>query len=670
MISVLGTTALIAAAVLGTGGALAWVTTARRGVAIGQGGHNGVNGAPAPDGQADPVDAASRVARWCTAGGWFAAAVAVGLMEWALLSHDFSVAFVAETGSRDLPLYYTITALWAGAGGSLILWLFVLATFTAAAARWRAAPRPASHAVTMAVLTGLVAVFALLTQLGAEPFGRVAAAAANGPGPNPLLQDHPAMGIHPPLLYAGFAGLAVPFAMSVAALAVGRVDGRWAQSVRSWVLAAWIFLTAGVALGAWWSYAVLGWGGYWAWDPVENISLMPWLLATALLHVLRTSRRGPGWAAAAVTLAGAAFMLVILGTLLTRSGALLSVHSFSDSPLGLPLLVLFGSMVAGWAVLLMARRDRLGTAPSEPGPLLSRQTALRGQAALLILITVTIFAGTVLPVLVETATGNRLSVGAPWFNLTTGPPALAVLVLMAVGPLIAWDDDTPAALLVRLRWPGVAALLTVGIVGLTGTGGLLLPITAGLAVFVVVSLVQQLAASANRRRVGSFVAHLGIAVVALAVVASGDGSSRQETVGTGETVISGAVSATLVGIDGSMDGRGSVATARILLGDGAHPVGIVGPELRLFAGQETVTASPANVAGVGQDIQVALLDVDVEAGTATIRVTVTPLLGWLWAGAAVTVVGGIIAAVPGRSRRQPPTAAEPVQERLLVQEMS
>ncbi|NEE02018.1 heme lyase CcmF/NrfE family subunit [Phytoactinopolyspora halotolerans] len=627
MTPALGTAALTAAGFFGVVAAGMWVRVSRRSVA-------------------------RRTARWCTAGAWLAALAAVLLMEWALLSNDVSVAFVAETGRSDLPVYYAVTALWAGAGGSLILWLLVLSTFTVAVGRWGRSAGAVPHAVAMAVLTGLVGVFAVLTQFGMAPFDAVDAVPDDGPGPNPLLRDHPAMGIHPPMLYAGFAGLAVPFALAVGALTGGRVDGRWARAVRPWTLAAWIFLTAGVALGAWWSYAVLGWGGYWAWDPVENVSLMPWLLATALLHLLRVPRHTRGWAAGAVTLAGAAFLLVILGTLLTRSGALLSVHSFSDSPLGVPLLMVFVVASVGWVALLAARRNRLGADAEAVSGLLSRESALYGQMALLALITAVIFAGTVAPVITELISGDRLSIGAPWFNLTTGPPALALLLLMAVGPLTSWGRDSVGGVAPRFRWPAAAALPAIGLAGVSGAEGVLIPMTAGVAVFVVVSLAQEVGASASRRRIGAFIAHAGVALTALAIVASGNGSSQQTTVAAGESVTSGSASATLLGVGSFADGEGGArASARVLLSDGGEPVATVEPELRLFPGQSTVTAAPANVSGIGQDLQVAVLEVDPERGTATLRLTVTPMLVWLWVGAAVIAAGGVIAAMPGPRRR-------------------
>jgi cytochrome c-type biogenesis protein CcmF len=660
MIPLLGTAVVVAVVGLAAVAAAAWAVTA-------------VFSRCTPSDGVDRLKIARGVARSSTYGTWAAAGLAVGLMEWALLTPDFSVRYVAETGSRELPLYYTVTALWAGPAGSLLFWVFVLATVVALLT-WRVPRRlGATHPAALAVLAGLLTAFAMLLLAGAAPFQPVDPVPPDGPGPNPLLRDHPAMGLHPPLLYAGFAALAVPFALATGALLAGSVDRHWARAVRGWTLAAWAFLTIGIALGAWWSYAVLGWGGYWAWDPVENVSLMPWLLATALLHVVGPARRTGNWAVAAVALAGAAFLLVLLGTLLTRSGAVLSVHAFADSPLGPPLLAMFGLLLVGWAVLVWWRRDRLGTdRPAGSGALLSRQSMFHAQTVLLVLITVTILLGTVLPVLAQLG-GDRLSVGAPWFNRTTGPAAAAVLVLMAVGPLVAWDRDDPGGLLRRLRWPGVAGLLAVGAVGLLGPGGVLLPIATGLVAFTVATLAAEIARPGHRpdsirprprrRRVGALVAHAGITLAALAVVGTSYGASAQHEVAVGEPVVVGSSSATLLGFHRYAEPGRTVAAAPVLLGSGDQPVGTATPQLHFYPGHNMVVASPAVRSGVGRDLQVALLDVDPDAGTATLRLTVTPLLSWLWVAAGIVVAGGLVAALPARSRAARPAPAAPVATR-------
>jgi cytochrome c-type biogenesis protein CcmF len=257
----------------------------------------------------------ARIAGWTTLG---AAALTCAALETALIRHDFGIQYVAENGGRDVPLYYTVTSLWAALDGSLLLWLLILAACGVLLGRRTPgdSERPWALAVTGVVTT----FFFALTYFAADPFAAVSPVPTAGPGPNPLLREHPAMGIHPPLLYAGYIALVVPFGYGIAALVTGRTDRIWSRTVRRWTLVAWALLTAGITMGAWWSYAVLGWGGYWAWDPVENASLLPWLTATALLHTLIAGRRTPALRSWNTSLACGTFLLVLVGTFLTRSG--------------------------------------------------------------------------------------------------------------------------------------------------------------------------------------------------------------------------------------------------------------------------------------------------------------------------------------------------------------
>ncbi|HEX2772752.1 MAG TPA: cytochrome c biogenesis protein CcsA, partial [Micromonosporaceae bacterium] len=298
---------------------------------------------------------AARPARIATAGTLLAALATCAILETALLRHDFSVRFVAENGGRGVPLYYTVTSLWSGLDGSLLLWLLILSGYAVVLAR---RPYPARlHAYVMVVVSTVAAFFFAVSYFAANPFRDVRPVPLDGPGPNPLLQQHPAMGVHPPLLYAGYIGLVVPFAFALAAPLAGRDVRRWLRLARPWTLVAWTALTAGIGLGAWWSYAVLGWGGYWAWDPVENASLLPWLTATAFLHSA-LGRAAAGWN---TLLACASFVLVLLGTFLTRSGAVTSVHAFTESPLG-PMLLGFVLLSVVMSTVLTAGRGPGGTA--------------------------------------------------------------------------------------------------------------------------------------------------------------------------------------------------------------------------------------------------------------------------------------------------------------------
>ena len=428
------------------------------------------------------------------------AVVATVAMERALITHDFSIAFVAANNSRTTPLLYTITGMWSALAGSILLWGLILAGYIAAMV-WRFRAKSGDPLVAWATLvTFVVAAFFFGLMVGpADPFQTVAGAApANGLGPNVLLQDNPLVAFHPPLLYLGFVGFTIPFAFAVASLVTGRVGEGWQLATRRWTLFAWAFLTLGIFLGAWWSYQVLGWGGFWAWDPVENASFLPWLCATAYLHsVLVQERRGllRVWN---LSLVVATFCLTILGTFLTRSGVIESVHAFSDSDIGPLLLGFFGVVLVVGVGLIAWRGDRLRSPGGLDSPA-SREGAFLLNNLLFVGFAFVVLLGTVFPLLYEAFRGQQVTVGAPYFNTMTVPIGLALLVLMAIGPALPWRKATVETLAPRLVIPAwIAALVLVGCVavGVRGLGPL---IAFGLGAFAAAANVRQLVLSARRR---------------------------------------------------------------------------------------------------------------------------------------------------------------------------
>ncbi|GAA4431269.1 cytochrome c-type biogenesis CcmF C-terminal domain-containing protein [Georgenia halophila] len=573
-----------------------------------------------------------------------AVAGAVVLIEVALVRHDTSLSYVDRVSDATLPVYYRISALWSALEGSLLLWLLATAVVAALFVRRPRDLTPAGHCAAAAVLAALVAVFAVVT-LVASPFGP--AGMADAARPSPLLRDHAAMGVHPPLLYAGFTALAVPYALAVGGLATRTLGRPWARVVHAWTLGAWVLLSAGIVVGAWWSYAVLGWGGYWAWDPVENASLMPWLVATALLHTVgaRTTL-ARGWA---VGLAGAGLVLVLLGTFLTRSGVVESVHAFSTSTLGPVLLGVLGlATMVLLALLVRRRRDLAADAPAPP--VLSRGGALQANRVLLVLVTAVVLVGSCLPAVIDAVAGDRVSVGPPWYARTLTPVAVVLLALMAVGPLLAARREEPRALLARLGPPAAFAALVTGVVGIL-VPDLSLAAVSGLAGFVLASATRHgVRRPRDRRGIGVFVAHLGIALGAVAVVAGGHGATTETTVPVGGAVRAGETTATLVSLDRREEPHRDVAEARVLLAEGETPLGTVRPELRWYGDQSTMLAGPAIRVEPFRDVYVTLLGADPAAGTATLRLAVTPMITWLWASAFLTIVGGVLAGVPARRR--------------------
>ncbi|MFG1779487.1 heme lyase CcmF/NrfE family subunit [Micromonospora sp. NPDC049051] len=585
----------------------------------------------------------ARPARLATLGALLAAAGTCLLLEVALLSHDFSVRFVAENGGRHVSTYYTITSLWSAMDGSLLLWLLVLGGYGALFARGRPDRLRAYAMVVVSVATTL---FFALSTFAANPFRAVNPVPLDGPGPNPLLQQHPAMGVHPPLLYAGYLGAVVPFALALAA-PLARTAGRnWVRRARPWALVAWCTLTAGIVLGAWWSYAVLGWGGYWAWDPVENASLLPWLTTTAFLHTSLGGGRGrERWNS---VLACAGFLLVLLGTFLTRSGAVASVHAFTDSPLG-PLLLGFVLLAVLAATILTGRRQ---PAPAHGAtPLWSRRTAALTNAVLLVTVAAVVLIGTVQPLLSEPLTGSRTSVGAAYYQRTAVPLAVVVLLLAGVTPALRVRDRAGA--LRRLALPGAAALATVATVGQLSRPGPTALTAFGAAAFVLTGLL-----ATRPRRWAAVLAHAGLALVAVGVTASSAyGRADERTLRVGETLRVADVSARLVSVQrGSAGGRMAVQARLAVSAGGTSHTAV--PELRYDPARDAAVTVPAIDEGLHRDVYLTLVAVSDDGGSATVRVAVNPFVGLIWAGGAVATAGGLIALNgAARTRRERRTEA-------------
>jgi cytochrome c-type biogenesis protein CcmF len=595
------------------------------------------------------------------------------IMVVALVAHDFSVAYVAQIGSRSTPLLYTIASLWGALEGSILFWSGLLASLTALVAIRTAARDEVRLPPALAVLFGLLVFFLGIVIGPGNPWGRVSPVPTDGPGPNPLLQNHPLMAIHPPLLYLGLVGLAVPFALTVSALLRGELDRVWLAAARRWTLGAWTALSAGLVLGAWWSYAVLGWGGFWAWDPVENVALLPWLTATAFLHSAMVQQRRGSLVAWNVALVVASFSLTLMATLITRSGILASVHAFSNTPIGPLFLALLGGVVTA-SVLLAAWR-----LPAGPpgGALGARGLAFLANNLLLVAIAATVLVGTVFPLFAEATTGRQVSVGAPYFERVIGPIALALLVLVGVGPSLPWGTWTGDSR--RRLLPGAiaGAVLAIGDLLVGGPPELVLGAAIGAFALVqsgiyLVGLVRggrrttgnRISVASRRtsptRRVGALVSHVGIAMVALVVVAAGTG--RQQAAATlvdGQTLALGSYRIQLSGISTeTRTDRSIVEAALRVRGPGLDQV--AAPALSLFATSTQAIATPAIVPGPTTDIYVVLLNVDPVVGTATVRLTVQPFMSWLWVGGLLVAIGGLVSVGPrliGRSPRA--VAAQP-----------
>jgi cytochrome c-type biogenesis protein CcmF len=484
------------------------------------------------------VDSARR-AMYCLAGLMVLAMV---LLQSAYLRSDFSYELVARNSSESTPTFYKLTALWSSQEGSLLLWVLLLSLYSAVVLF--ATRRRLRELVPYATaVLGVVAAFFLSLMLvwGENPFDRVTPVPADGAGLEPLLR-HPAMAIHPPMLYSGYVGFAIPFAFAIGALIPRRTDAEWIRATRRFTLVAWTFLTTGILLGALWSFSELGWGGYWAWDPVENASLMPWLLGTAFLHsVMVQEKRGmlKVWNA---TLVVGAFVMALLGTFLVRSGILDSIHAFGASTLGKPFLGFIVIVLLGSMGLILSRRDALRS-EARLDSLLSREAFFLLNNLVLVAMCVVVFWGTFFPLISEALTGDRRSMGPPFFNSVSVPLALVLVLLSGIGPLLTWRRVTPGALRRAFQWPVLAGLAALAAMLLLTPAAESVPslLMFTFCAFVVAVVVQELArgtgarrvmtgegraaalgslVARNRRRYGGYVVHVGIAIAFLGVAAS------------------------------------------------------------------------------------------------------------------------------------------------------
>lgn len=605
----------------------------------------------------------------CLVGG---AVVAMAALEVALLTDNFAVSYVAENHSRATPTLFTVASAWAALEGSIVLWVLVLAGYTAVVLRQVRSMTDRLGTGALAVM-GLVNVFFFgLVATVANPFRVLAEPPMDGPGPNPLLADHIMTAFHPPLLYLGFVGFTVPFAFAMSALLLGRGGVDWLRRTRRANLVAWSFLTAGLVLGAWWSYEVLGWGGYWAWDPVENAALIPWLVATAFIHsAVVQVKRGmlQTWNFALVI---ATFGLTILGTFLTRSGVVASVHSFTESPVGPAFLGFFVLVVTGGFTLFAVRAQRVASL-SRPESLASREGAFLVNNLLLTQFAFVVLAGTTYPILVEALTGDQVSVGRPYFDRMAVPLSFALLLAIGVGPFLPYRYASLRVVWVRLRVPLLAGSAAAAALVLSGIGSPGVVAVVAIAVLVVSASVRQLMVTAANPRPlallrvlrgqraywGGQLAHLGVAVVAVVIAVSSALAERATvTLQPGESV-------TFAGYEITFDGREQqqhpdrlIANAHLVFRENGQQVFEAQPRLSTFTGRQQTIGAPDVWTTASRDIYVALAHL--EADRVSLNLYRYPLLVWLWVGGFLVVAGGLWALSDRVRRTKPEQPAEPV----------
>lgn len=592
----------------------------------------------------------------------FVAAVsAFATMEYAMITRDFSLAYVQKVGSTSTPPLYNFAAVWSALEGSILLWVLVLSGYTLAIVFWLGKRLDdLLSRWAMAVMFIVEAFFFLLSFGPASPFKAGAAGVFDGPGPNPLLQNHVLVMFHPPLLYLGYVGMTVPFAFAIAALVTGRLGEGWLLATRRWTLFAWGFLTVGIVLGGWWSYEVLGWSGVWAWDPVENASLLPWITATAYIHsVLVQERRGMlrVWN---LSLLVSTFSLTILGTFLTRSGVLNSVHSFSESNIGPWLLTFFAIVVIVSIVLIGWRGDRLRS-PGSIDSAFSREGAFLANNVLFSLFAFVVLLGTVFPLIVEALQDRNIVVGAPFFDRMTMPIGIALLTVMAIAPVLPWRKASGELLRDRLFWPAWCGIGTLALCVVIGASGLAPLLAFGLGGFAIGSALRQVSLATRRqglrglvgRTNGGMIVHVGVILIAVSLAASNSYTHSQELdLVVGSEAHFGGHTFELVKYVEHIDARRSAVSALIKI-DGGQAYA---PAITKYTNLGINVGTPSVKTGIFEDLYLTLEPpVLKDSGKARIKVFIKPLVLWLWIGGGLMAIGTVLAAFPGRRRR--PTAA-------------
>ncbi len=587
-------------------------------------------------------------------------ALAFACLTIAHATSDFSVLNVVQNSHTAKPFIYKLSGVWGNHEGSMLLWILILAVYGAAVAINARDDAPALTAQVLGV-QGLVAfAFIAFILFTSNPFERIFPAPADGADLNPLLQD-PGLAIHPPFLYLGYVGFSVTFAYAIAGLLQKRVDADWAQAVRPWALAAWVFLTIGIALGSWWAYYELGWGGFWAWDPVENASFMPWLAGTAFLHSVRVVEKRDALKVWTVLLAILAFSLSLIGTFLVRSGILTSVHAFAVDPArGVFILAILGVVIGG-SLTLFALRGAFLTTQSTFQPV-SREGAILLNNVFLVTACATVFIGTFYPLFVDIVSSERLSVGAPFFNATFLPLMAALLFVLAPGAALAWKKGDIKSGLAQL-FPAMAAGVAGAVIALwlTWPKPVAAALGAGLAVWAIAGTVTDIARRTKvfsvpvrdsltrlgglpRSYVGMSLAHFGLAIVALGVL--GAGVWRTETVRLmqiGDVVAVGAYEARLTEVVHSEGPNYVTEVAQFEILKGGRQVREMSAERRFYPVRGMQTTEAAIWTTLAGDVYLTLGE-ESQVGGWAVRAFFNPLVIWMWIGSGIIALGGVVAA--------------------------
>ena len=609
---------------------------------------------------------------------WMAAAKTTALLQfilvltayaaltYAFITHDFSVVYVANTSNSELPLIYRISGVWGAHSGSLLLWILILSAWTAVLAGYGSRRYPLDIMAGVMSVLGFISVgFIAFSLFTSNPFARHFPPPMDGADLNPLLQD-PVMSIHPPMLYMGYVGFAIPFAFAITALLQGRLDTAWVRWARPWALFAWVCLTIGITLGSWWAYYELGWGGWWFWDPVENASFMPWLTGTALIHSLAVTEHRRLFLNWTVLLAIISFSLSLLGTFLVRSGVLTSVHAFAADPTRGLFILIFLGLIIGLSLSLFAFRAwQLRTTSSfEP---VSREMALMTNSVLLLVAMLTVLLGTLYPLILEAVGGSKISVGAPYFNQVFIPLMIPVIILAGIGPYLRWRSDSITRLQMCLRVPAVLAVIIAtslllvlpGKPSFTAWFGLLL------VFWVLSSCCAQLRHRLSNRPnliqglqrlprgwYGMITAHIGLVFTVMGMVLSSVyGQEHDVYMAPGDARVLGVYRFEFAGVGKRAGPNYTADVGTIHVYKNGQRLTTLYPEKRIYQVRKDLMTEAAISSNLLRDLYVSLGEPrDTTTGAWSVRLYYKPFILWLWLGGLVMGVGGLIAVTDKRYR--------------------
>lgn len=603
-------------------------------------------------------------------GVWVLLTLAVLILEWLLITRDFQVLYVAENVSSTLPLLYRMTGLWAGQGGSLLFWVWLLSIFSAIVIFQNKYRNRELIPYVISVLMSVAFFFSILLIFMANPFKRLSFPVADGQGLNPLLQ-YPAMVVHPPSLYLGYVGAAVPFAFAIAALITGRLGEEWIKTTRKWAIFTWFFLSLGNLFGAHWAYRVLGWGGYWGWDPVENAAFMPWLVGTAYLHSIMIQEKKDMLKVWNFILVIMTFLLTIFGTFLTRSGIISSVHSFTGSGIG-PLFAAFLGIILIFSFGLLISRLESLKSRNELESIASREFTFLLNNLILLAGAFSVLWGTMFPMISEVVRGTKISVGPPFFNRVMIPIGLALLALTGICPLISWRKASPSNFKKNLAPPIVFSLITgivLWIAGIRSPYALLSLILCALVFFTIVmeffrgTLARRAMTqkgfvksffdlvTKNKRRYGGYIIHLGIVFTFVGFTGQAYNREKEATLKQGQSLQIKDYTLVYNGKSETADPHKDIVYATFALFKSGRKIGTLQPEKYFYRTQQQPTTEVAIRSSFKEDIYLVLAEYGEDF--VTIKAYVNPLVSWVWVGGLVLIFGTVLIMWPDKRKASP-----------------